>query len=110
MKKATKIPKWKAGGYRILEINLGGKPVFRMVNGLIFGHFGIHRTGQYGFSVTHLPTGRQAAFGSSLGEAKQKAEKLETLDSINWSQTSPTYYEQLPGKVKVQIDKIRGFL
>ena len=102
------LPEWREGEFSILEFDsyLGGDDK-RRVRGYIYNQFGIHQTGKYGFSVTHIPTGCQVAFGNSLAKAKDIAEALVRVD-IDWTQTHVDYYRELPKAARDEIDRARG--
>ena len=99
---------WYEGDFSILLHDyLTGLNYRRKEHGHIYGRLGIHRTGKYGFPVTHIPTGRQVAFETSLERARKVAEGLMMITEVDWSKGEVAYYRELPDELLKKINKIR---
>ena len=99
---------WSEGDFSILvQDHLAGLNYWRREHGYVRGEFGIHQTGKYGFPITHIPTGRQVAFETSLKRAIKVAEGLMSIKKVDWSKKEVGYYRGLPDEVLKKINEVR---
>ena len=98
---------WHEGEFDILFIDpTSGTQWKEKVHGWIYGLFGVHQSGKYGFSISHIPTGRRISIKDSLESAKGTAEALARID-IDWKRKQVDYYRNLSSEMLDQINEIR---
>ena len=98
---------WHEGEFDILFIDpTSGNQWKERVHGWIYGLFGIHQSGKYGFPISHIPTGRRISIKDSLEGAKKTAEALARID-IDWKRKQVDYYRNLSSEMLDQINEIR---